>query len=464
MNQKTLTWASLAAGIFVTGLAATNTHAQSSDALINKLVDKGILSAQEAKELREEVDKGFSKAYAAKSGMPDWVKSLKFNGDFRGRFDGIFEDSGNYGPAAAPAANAYANHDRYRLRYRLRFGATVVMSDHFEVGLRLGSGEPTSTANLANGTIANFGGSSFSANTTLNNDASRKFIFIDLAYARWTPAPWVQAEIGKMASAFWITDMILDPDYNPEGAQEKFSFNLNDKNKLSFTAGQFAIAENFSASGTVNNNDTFLFVNQLDWAAKWTPRISSRLAVAMYNFKNQGDIPGALETFINQNGTPAVGAGAQPFNPVIARAEVTYQLASFPGFTGEFPISVGGEYANNPAASPDAFAGKTYNGRGNEAYNFGVQFGSSKAKGNWQVAYNYKNIEPASVWHGLNDDDFGFNAKGGTDVRGHQIIAAYHVYNPLTIGVRYMRTEQINNIPGTKAEQDRFFFDLLWAF
>jgi hypothetical protein len=34
----------------------------------------------------------------------------------------------------------------------------------------------------------------------------------------------------------------------------------------------------------------------------------------------------------------------------------------------------------------------------------------------------------------------------------------------LTMGLRYMRTEQIGNPPGTKAEQDRLFVDLVWAF
>src|SRR5438034_7415035 len=66
---------------------ALNGHAQSVDALLDKLVDKGILTQQEAKDLREESDKDFTKAYAAKSGMPEWVTALKFNGDFRGRFE-----------------------------------------------------------------------------------------------------------------------------------------------------------------------------------------------------------------------------------------------------------------------------------------------------------------------------------------------------------------------------------------
>src|SRR6266496_4508923 len=91
---------------------ALNGPAQSVDALLDKLVDKGILTVKEADELREETDKDFTKAYAAKSGMPEWVTALKFNGDFRGRFE--HHDSDN--PAFI---------DRNRFRYRARFGVTA---------------------------------------------------------------------------------------------------------------------------------------------------------------------------------------------------------------------------------------------------------------------------------------------------------------------------------------------------
>src|SRR4051812_40331957 len=99
-------------------------QAQSADALIDKLVDKGILTVKEANELREESDKGFNTAYSVKSGMLDWVTALKFNGDLRGRYEGFFGDN----PAFV---------DRERFRYRLRFGAVATLKDDLEVGLRL---------------------------------------------------------------------------------------------------------------------------------------------------------------------------------------------------------------------------------------------------------------------------------------------------------------------------------------
>jgi hypothetical protein len=440
-KKRTVTAAVAVAGA-ISLLSGTSALGQSSDALIDKLVEKGILSVKEANDLRQETDKNFNQAYSAKSGMSDWVTAMKFNGDFRGRYDGAFQNSENSVP------------DRNQFRYRLRFGVNVNLFDNFEVGLRLGSGQVNNKLDSSGaGILGSLGGSPFSNNTTFSGDGSKKFLFVDLAYARWTPAEWVQLEIGKMLSPFWLTDMVLDPDYNPEGAQEKFVYKINDKHAIGFSSGQYVIQENFNSSGKGNQNDVYLFVNQVDWSSKWTPKISSRVALGMMNFKNQRDISKDLETFIGQNGTPAVGTNSVNFNPIIARGEVAYAFDKFPGFQGEFPISVGAEYVNNPAAAKD-----------DQAYNAGVTFGSNKLKGNWQVSYNYKRIEASSVWHGLNDDDFGFDVKGGTDVRGHQIVASYHVYEPLLINLRYMLTEQINSAPGKPKEQNRVFFDLLWTF
>lgn len=58
MNYKKL---SRNGGGFLAVLAlGTTAHAQSADALIDKLVEKGVLTVKEANELREEADKGFN--------------------------------------------------------------------------------------------------------------------------------------------------------------------------------------------------------------------------------------------------------------------------------------------------------------------------------------------------------------------------------------------------------------------
>src|SRR6185369_939443 len=105
-----------------------NAQAQSADALLDKLVEKGIITVKEANELRQQSDKDFTKAYASKSGLPDWVTAFKINGDFRGRYD--YFKSPN---------DAFVERSRYR--YRLRLGAVATIKDNLEVGLRLTSGD-----------------------------------------------------------------------------------------------------------------------------------------------------------------------------------------------------------------------------------------------------------------------------------------------------------------------------------
>src|SRR5437660_8546833 len=133
MKNKKIKWT--AAGALASVAFGTGAMAQSSDALLDKLVEKGILTTKEANELKEETDKGFTTAYQVKSGMPDWVTALKFNGDFRGRFEGFYADN----PAFV---------DRNRFRYRVRFGATATLLDDFEIGLRLSSADPVSGSSV----------------------------------------------------------------------------------------------------------------------------------------------------------------------------------------------------------------------------------------------------------------------------------------------------------------------------
>jgi hypothetical protein len=123
------------AGLVAIGALTGAAHGQSSDALLNKLVQKGILSAQEAAELKKESDGNFDKAYRTKTGLPDWVTSLKIYGDLRARYEFFHTDNDTPG-AGQP------NKDRTRFRDRLRTGMTATLKDNFEMGFRLASGEP----------------------------------------------------------------------------------------------------------------------------------------------------------------------------------------------------------------------------------------------------------------------------------------------------------------------------------
>jgi len=228
MKNKNIKWT--AAGMLASIAFGTSALAQSSDALLDKLVEKGILTTKEANELKEETDKGFTTAYSVKSGMPDWVTALKFNGDFRGRVENFDSDN-----------PAFIN--RTRFRYRARLGIIATMLDDFEVGLRFGSGDP------AAGTGA---GNPVSNNSTFQDNATKKFAYFDAAYARWTPvhgADWTFGTIiGKMDNPFQTSAMEFDPDYVPEGAAIQAGYRLSDAHELRLNSAAFVLDE-LAASG-----------------------------------------------------------------------------------------------------------------------------------------------------------------------------------------------------------------------
>ena len=372
LKDKTLRWtAAIALASVALGTAA---QAQSADALIDKLVDKGILSVKEANELREETDKGFTQAYQVKSGMPDWVNALRINGDLRGRYEAFFADN-----------DAFT--DRYRWRFRLRAGMVATLKDNFEVGFRLTSSEAAASAS---------GGDPISGNTTFNDNASKKFLYIDQAYAKWNAVnnrTWgMSLTMGKMENPFVFSDMVFDADYTPEGAATQFSFNLSDRQVLRLNGGAFVLDE---LGG--DSNDPWMGGAQLRWDATWTKKLASSAGVAVLGISNPDQLTSAAVP--NQNrGNTRTGAGAlvYNYNPFVADMALTYTLDSFPMYNGAFPIKFAADYINNPAANED-----------NEAYSVGFTLGKAGKKKTFDLAYTYKYLGADAWYEEVVDSDFG---------------------------------------------------------
>jgi hypothetical protein len=442
----------LFAGAAALAALAPQVHAQSSDALIDKLVDKGILSSDEAKDLRDETDKDFQTAVAAKTGMPDWVTSYKLYGSFRGRFEQFSGDN-------------TAAIDRTRLRYRLFLGATVNMKDNLEVGFRLGSGD-------TKGSLAQ--GNPLSQNSTMGNNWSDKGLYVDLAYGKWTPiqgGDWtLSTTFGKMErDVFDFTWMVIDPDLTPEGGVIQGAYTINDRQALAFTAGGFTLAD--VANST---QDPAMFGGQVLWKAKWTDKWASTLGVAALAIVNPEQLTSGNVTEIVQGNTrytsgPHSGAPEYNFTPIIGDASVTYTLDSVPFYNGAFPITLKGEAMNNPGAPNN-----------NNGYWVGVTLGKSGTKKTWDLTYRYEYLESDAWYDQLADDDNvayyqaapagGGTAGylGGTNIKGHFVKLNYSLTDSFTISATCYLNDLINStVNGTKEPQSsavHFFADLSWKF
>jgi hypothetical protein len=453
----------LLAGASLTALA-THSPAQSADALIDKLVDKGILTVSEARDLRDEADKGFTTAFQSKMGMPDWVSGYKLSGDFRGRFENLTSEN-----------NAFA--DRTRLRYRVRVGLTVNMFDNLEAGLRLTS------ADAAKGYAT---GNALSGNSTFQDNGTKKMLYIDTAYGKWAPvnsAGWQAAiTVGKMDNPFAFTPMVFDPDLTMEGAAVQISWAINDRHSLSLNGGAFVLDEETGVT-----RDPFVYGGQLMWSAKWTDKLSSTLGIGDFQIANADQLTTANVPYINQGNTRTVFTPLTPpgaatlyplkynYAPLIADASVTYLLDSFPFYNGAFPLKFTGEYINNIATS-----------KRNDGFWVGATLGKSGTKKTWDITYRYEFLQADAWYDQFVDDDNGAFYPGnlptsnstygyfaGTNVKGHMVKFNYSFTDSLT----FSATCYINSLismDGLVADQYvrdhrtssalRFMADVMWKF
>ena len=429
-------------------------RAQSSDALLNKLVSKGILTQQEADELKKESEAGFDKAYRTRAGLPEWVTSLKFYGDVRGRFDGIYIDN--------DAHNA-PNNDRNRMRYRLRVGATATFQDNLEMGFRLTSGEAQ----------GGFGGDPISGNASFQDNGSKKFLWVDIAYGKWTPIKndtWqLSGTIGKMENPFVFSPIVFDDDYTPEGIGLNSTYNLNKNHALKFAGGFFWLDE--ISQGSQSDHDPFLLGIQARWDAKWTEALESSAGLGFLAITDEQSLTNSSVPNLNVGNTRnADGTLAEEFTPVIFDAALTYLFEPFGGYKTRFPLKVGGIVIHNPGASDD-----------NIGYELGITAGKSGNKGTWDLSYRWRYVEHDAWFEELLDSDFaafyqagfpnagiGAGYRAGTNLRGHIFRASYSPADAFNLSISYYLTEAIDGSVVAGRETDsgagRVLVDAMWKF
>jgi hypothetical protein len=440
-----------AAGALALAAVVTSAHAQSSEALMDLLVKKGILTEQEAEDIKADLSKE-NKQYNKTTVAGKTVSGLNLYGDFRGRFDGIYSDS----PAFV---------DRNRFRYRLRAGATYTMADKFEVGFRLTSSEAA----------AGFGGDPISGNTSLADNGSKKFVFIDQAYAKWMPLTgpeWsASLTIGKMENPFVFSDMVFDADYTPEGAAIQLGYVFNDKHSAKLNVGGFALDEIAASS-----NDPYLLGAQFRFDSIWNKEFSSSFGLAALGIMSDKNLNAPFGSVPNinrgntRNAPGVAGAEGQltyAFNPIVADAAVTYTLARFPMYAGAFPIKVAGDYMYNPAAD-----GKNW------AYSAGFTLGKSGKKGLWDLTYTWKYLGGDAWYEEFVDSDsgafygaawpnsgLGSGYGAGTNIKGHVIKASYSPFDSVTLSVRWFLADLVRPLPGVQEyEMNRLLVDAVWKF
>ncbi|HWD18864.1 MAG TPA: putative porin [Verrucomicrobiae bacterium] len=408
------------AGASLTGAAIAQ---NSTDALLDKLVQKGILSGQEAQDLKSE--NLTNSAPPAPQGL-QWkithaLKNIELFGDLRFRYEYRSAQFGS-GLATYPAAD-YAGtksvnlsdaHDSLdRFRYALRFGARGDLTDDIYFGLRFEtSPNPRSPWN----TFGNSSGSSAPYQGPFSK-ANNYGIFIGQAYLGWKPADWVDVSLGRIAQPLYTTPMVWDSDYCPEGAVEKFSYKVG-KADLFATFGQFIYQDTSPGNGSQvigvvgeGNSSTGMGVgNNAPWLLAWqvgvnyhiSTNMSFKVAPAIYNYTGRGN---ATAGFFG----PFVGQGTS-FG--LNYVNLTSSSSTVPGISGK---------PNPVIPAPATAAGNTYiNGYNQTGINdllimeipaeLNFKLGSLPARVFGDFSVNWNGDQRARAAYAAGEADYPFEA------------------------------------------------------
>src|SRR6185369_897192 len=200
----------------------TAAQAQQSATEAQRLADQASSSATQAKAALYVADKKSKDEDKKISALQDLVGRFRFNGDIRVRGESFFQD----GVA-----------DRNRGRIRVRFGVDGKLNEDFVGGIALATGslgDPTTT------------------NESFTNFFDRKTIGLDRGFITYNPLAhrWLSLTGGKFAYAWNRTQVTGDPDINPEGFNEKFSWDLQTSGVKNFTVQFMQLLFNEAAAGT----------------------------------------------------------------------------------------------------------------------------------------------------------------------------------------------------------------------
>jgi Putative porin len=334
-----------------------------------------------------------------------WADKVKWNGDFRYRFENIDNDR--------------TDEDRNRNRLRARIGMTAQVTDDIKAGVALASGSDDPV----------------SSNQTLGGGGSSKGINLDMAYIDWSFAEDLHLVAGKTKNPYYKVGkngLVWDGDYRPEGAHASF-----DNGTIWATAGyHFLNSDNKGGSKDVEE----MMGLQVGYKGALADNMNVKVGASYFYIPVEGSASFVDGEFF---GNSEVG-GVHEFDYEIVElfAELNTKIAGI-------KTTFFADYVTNSDADEDT------------GFSLGVKIGKAKNKGDWQFGYTYEDLEADAVYAAFTDSDFG---GGGTDVKGHKLNAAYAFSNNTSLSITYFDNEYGDFTRSEELDFDRLQVDVKTKF
>ncbi len=377
--------------------------ATSVDALLDKLVEKGTFTKEEARKLKGDIaaDQKLVEEDSFQRNLPDWVKSLKLKGDLRLRYQYEKQDLSN------------ASRSRGRTRFRMGLEMNPIPSVKVNAGLASGGTDPRST------------------NVTWENTFERPDIRLDYASVEYLAAPWAKLVGGKLVFTDYLwqtTDMLWDTDINPYGFSAHLEHDLVAGVVGFANIGSWLIDEN---NASKNPDPNMLYFQGGGFYKK--EKVDAKIAGTYYVFNGVKGYD--LDNEVNTNtqvGNVADAGLKYDYDSVAFSAEfgLNKALGGLP-FGVDERIAVFGDYIVNPDPSTK-----------NVGWSSGLVFGNAKVggKGQWQMKYQYVYLGKDAFPDVFPDSD---RLGGRTDVKSHEVVMTIGLLKNVSFGVDYYLSDRI---------------------
>ncbi|MFZ1980527.1 MAG: putative porin [Smithella sp.] len=383
--------------------------------------------------------------------VPEWIKNIRFGGDFRLRYEGdrFDKNNGYYFIPSNPTQlmNTTTDHDYFR--YRVRVGVEVPINDQMDAIIRLGTGNTTVPV---------------STTLTMGNFMERDTGYFDLAYIRWHPWNFLTFEGGRMPNPWFSSDLLWSPSLNFEGFALTMNKSVTETLTPFLTVGVFPLEQD-----SLTSNSKYLTAGQLGLERKKEKGISWKIGAAYYNFSNiTGEVNNPSNPDLMDWSAPLyMQKGNTIFNIETTGSTNAYLFALASQFrefnvTANFDIGFWnpvhivflGDYVRNLGFNLSDVEQRTGlpNAGDIDGYQVGVAVGYPEVKefGQWKTYLYYKYLGADAVVDAFTDYDFHL---GGTDAKGWIFGADLGLAKNLWLTARWMTADEIH---GNQLSQSGF--------
>ncbi len=423
------------------GPLSVSVLAQDNGALLDALVQEGVLKESKAEQIRAKLAGDYAKTTAGKIKLDSAFQEIKVNGDARFRYQ--------WQESQAQAGGATdAKRSLQRERIRLRLGADFKLTDQFFGGFQLSTGQ---TSDSDNQTVGSTGqGAGFG-----------KFpVYISKAFLGWEPIKGLTGVLGKQPNPFYTNDqgLVWDADINPTGLSEKFELHKLlgwvGPWELSFTAGQFVLADNNegylrTTNGTDKATDALLFQVQAQVGFKFDD--SHKLTVApgflTYNAASTSNVAASTSAYSAEANGASFGAdnGTRGLQLLLLPGDFSTRIGGLKTkFVWDFSYNLDGAARAYEVYGLNRNGNATTGHKSNDDYAWllGVVVGENKKKGDFSFLANYRQTGLTAVDPNLNDSDF---AESKLNTKGFKVGVNYNLSQSVVLSLAYQNAFNLRN-------------------